>query len=101
MEPPGPEYVSLLSGWRTTLDLRGGQEGRAGWFSCHGLSGRQDQNRGGSMAKIKVIHDSIAHILTVWTGDPTKGAMCEETTDEVVLMKDIQGHVIGIELLHY
>jgi len=53
------------------------------------------------MAKIKVIHDSIAHILTVWTGDPTKGAMCEETTDEVVLMKDIQGHVIGIELLHY
>src|SRR5665213_1263404 len=76
MEPPGPEYVSLLSGWRTTLDLRGGQEGRAGWFSCHGLSGRQDQNRGGSMAKIKVIHDSIAHILTVWTGDPTKGAMC-------------------------
>lgn len=53
------------------------------------------------MDKIKVIHDSTAHTLTVWTGDPSKEAMCEETTDEVVLMKDIQGHVIGFELLHY
>ena len=27
--------------------------------------------------------------------------MCEETTEEVVLMKDASGHVIGFELLHY
>ncbi len=53
------------------------------------------------MDKIKVIHDSAAHTLTIWTGDPSQEAMCEETTDEVVLMKDAQGHVIGFELLHY
>ena len=27
--------------------------------------------------------------------------MCEETADEVVLMKDASGRVIGFELLHY
>lgn len=53
------------------------------------------------MDKIKVIHDTTAHTLTVWTDDPSKEAVCEETTDEVVLMKDAQGHVIGFELLHF
>jgi len=53
------------------------------------------------MDKIKVIHDTTAHTLTVWTGDPSKEAVCEETSDEVVLMKDAQGHVIGFELLHF
>jgi Protein of unknown function (DUF2283) len=53
------------------------------------------------MDKIKVIHDSVGHTLTVWTDDPQKEVVCEETSDEVVLMKDAQGHVIGFELLHY
>ena len=53
------------------------------------------------MEKIKVIHDTVGHTLTVWMGDPKKENMCEETNDEVVLMKDISGNVIGFELLHY
>ena len=53
------------------------------------------------MDKIKVIHDSIGNTLTVWVGDPSREHICEETTEEVVLMKDIDGKVIGFELLHY
>lgn len=53
------------------------------------------------MEKIKVIHDAVGHTLTVWLGDPTQEYICEETKDEVVIMKDKQGTVIGFELLHY
>jgi len=53
------------------------------------------------MDKIKVIHDAVGHTLTVWFDDPSKESVCEETADEVVLMKDAKGRVIGFELLHY
>jgi hypothetical protein len=51
--------------------------------------------------KIKVIHDTVGHTLTVWLDDPANEHICEETADEVVLMKDKAGRVIGFELLHY
>ena len=53
------------------------------------------------MEKIRVIHDTIGQTLTVWFDDPTKEHVCEETSEEVVLIKDVSGHVIGFELLHY
>ena len=53
------------------------------------------------MDKIKVVHDAEGQTLTVWLDDPAKEAVCEETTDEVVLMKDANDRVIGFELLHY
>ncbi len=53
------------------------------------------------MDAIKVIHDTAGRTLTIWLDDPTKEAVCEETADEVVLMKDISGRVIGVEILHY
>jgi len=53
------------------------------------------------MDKIRVIHDQQGATLTVWWGDPATEAICEETADEVVLMKDAAGHVIGCELLHF
>ncbi len=53
------------------------------------------------MEKIKVIHDTIGQTLTVWFDDPAKEHICEETSEEVILIKDIDGHVIGFELLHY
>lgn len=53
------------------------------------------------MDQIKVIHDAVGHTLTVWFDDPAKEHICEETTDEVILMKDAAGRVIGFELLHY
>lgn len=53
------------------------------------------------MEKIKVIHDAVGHTLTVWLGDPAKEHICEETAEELVVMKDASGRVIGFELLHY
>lgn len=53
------------------------------------------------MDKIKVIHDAVGHTLTVWFDDPGQEAICEETADEVILMKNAQGRVIGFEMLHY
>lgn len=53
------------------------------------------------MEKIKVIHDVVGHTLTVWLDDPKKEYVAEETTEEVVLMKDKAGKVIGFEVLNY
>jgi hypothetical protein len=53
------------------------------------------------MDKIKVIHDTVGNTLTVWLGDPATEEICEETADEVVLMKNQSGKIIGFELLHY
>jgi len=52
------------------------------------------------MGKIKVIHDLTGHTLTVWLDDPSKEASCQETTDEVVLIKDALDRVIGFEMLN-
>lgn len=53
------------------------------------------------MDKIRVVHDAEGRTLTVWLDDPDKEAVCEETTEEVILMKEATGRVIGFELLHY
>lgn len=53
------------------------------------------------MEKIRVIHDAAGQTLTVWMGDPNTEHVCEETADEVVLMKDAAGKVIGFEVLNY
>jgi len=53
------------------------------------------------MEKIKVVHDQIGKTLTIWLGDPNSESSCEETTDEVVLMKDVNGRIIGLEILGY
>jgi hypothetical protein len=53
------------------------------------------------MDKIRVVHDAEGRTLTVWFDDPAREAVCEETAEEVVLMKDSSGRVIGFELLHY
>jgi len=53
------------------------------------------------MDAIKLIHDVAGHTLTIWLDDPSREAICEETSDEVILMKDASGRVIGVEILHY
>lgn len=53
------------------------------------------------MVRIRLIHDTAGHTLTIWLDDPAKEAVSEETADEVVLMKDAGGRVIGVEILHY
>ncbi len=53
------------------------------------------------MAQVKVFHDRIGNTLTVWFGDPETEAEVEETGDEVILMKDKEGRVIGFEKLNF
>jgi len=53
------------------------------------------------MAQVKVFHDRIGNTLTVWFGDPDTEVEVEETGDEVVLMKDKDGKVIGFEKLNF
>jgi hypothetical protein len=51
--------------------------------------------------KIKVFHDDVGHTLTIWIDDPAKEEVCQETTDEVVIMKDKSNRIIGFEVLNY
>jgi len=53
------------------------------------------------MAEVKVYYDQVGNTLTVWFGDPQDEYVCEETGDEVVLMKDKTGRVIGFEKLNF
>ena len=53
------------------------------------------------MAALKVYYDREGKTLTVWFDDPEKEYVCEETGEEVVLIKDQGGRVIGFERLNY
>ncbi|MCB9122512.1 MAG: DUF2283 domain-containing protein [Caldilineaceae bacterium] len=53
------------------------------------------------MAEVKVYYDREGNTLTVWFGNPQDEYICEETGEEVVLMKDSDGHVIGFEKLDF
>lgn len=53
------------------------------------------------MAQVKVYYDQIGNTLTVWFADPQDEYICEETGEEVILMKDRAGQVIGFEKLNY
>jgi len=53
------------------------------------------------MAQIKVFYDEAGNTLTVWFDDPGHEHICEETGDEVILMKDKAGKVIGFEKLNF
>lgn len=51
--------------------------------------------------KIKIYYDNQGNTLNVWFDDPKKEHICEETGDEVILVKNKQGKVIGFEKLNY
>jgi hypothetical protein len=53
------------------------------------------------MADVKVFYDQTGNTLTVWFGDPQDEYVCEETGEEVILMKDKEGKVIGFEKLNF
>jgi hypothetical protein len=48
-----------------------------------------------------VFYDRTGNTLTVWFGDPQDEYIAEETGDEVILMKDRAGRVIGFEKLNF
>ncbi|MSR77880.1 MAG: DUF2283 domain-containing protein [Candidatus Omnitrophica bacterium] len=53
------------------------------------------------MAQVKVFYDQRGKTLTVWFGEPKAEYICEETAEEIVLMKDRSGHVLGFEKLNF
>ncbi len=53
------------------------------------------------MAEIKVFFDREGKTLTVWFGDPQDEYVCEETGEEIILMKNKKGEVIGFEKLNF
>jgi uncharacterized protein YuzE len=53
------------------------------------------------MAKVKVYYDETGNTLTVWFDDPRKEYVCEETGEDVILMKNKAGRVIGFEKLNF
>lgn len=53
------------------------------------------------MAQVKVYYDQAGNTLTVWFDDPLKEYIAEETGEEVILMKDKSGRVIGFEKLNF
>jgi hypothetical protein len=53
------------------------------------------------MDKVRVYHDRTGNTVTVWFDDPKKESICEEIGDDVVLIKDRDGRVIGFERLNY
>ena len=53
------------------------------------------------MDQVKVFYDKAGSTLTVWFGEPLDEHVCEETGDEVILMKNKKGHVIGFEKLNF
>ena len=53
------------------------------------------------MAQVKVYYDRVGNTLTVWLDDPQNEYICVETGEEVILMKDKQGKVIGFEKLNF
>ena len=53
------------------------------------------------MAELSVLYDREGRTLTVWFSDRHEEHVCEETGEEVVLMKDAAGHVIGFEKLNF
>jgi len=53
------------------------------------------------MDEVSIIYDRVGQSLIVWFGDRSREYVCEETGDEVVLMKDETGNVIGFEKLNF
>ncbi|MBI3326356.1 MAG: DUF2283 domain-containing protein [Nitrospinae bacterium] len=53
------------------------------------------------MEQVKLFYDRTGNTLTVWFGEPQTEYICEETGDEVILMKDRAGRVIGFEKLNF
>ena len=53
------------------------------------------------MAQVKVYYDREGNTLTVWFGNPEDEYIVEETGEEIVLMKDRAGKVIGVEKLNF
>jgi uncharacterized protein YuzE len=51
--------------------------------------------------KVRIYYDREGNTLSVWFDNPAKEHICQETDDDVILIKDRRGRVIGFERLNY
>ena len=53
------------------------------------------------MKPIKIFFDKSGNTLNVWFDNPKNEFVAEETDDEIILVKNKKGKVIGFEILNY
>ena len=53
------------------------------------------------MDNVMICWDREGNTLNVWFDKPENEHICEETGDEVILVKDKRGRVIGFEKLNF
>jgi hypothetical protein len=53
------------------------------------------------MEHVKVIYDPLGNTLTVWFGEPDEEYVSTLVTDDLLVMKNSQGVVIGVEKLFF
>jgi hypothetical protein len=53
------------------------------------------------MEKVRIYFDREGNTLSVWFDDPGKEHVCGESADDVILVKDRRGRVIGFERLNF
>lgn len=53
------------------------------------------------MEQVKVYYDPVGNTLTVWFGDASREDLSTMVEDDLVIMKDKEGRVIGIEKLFF
>ncbi len=53
------------------------------------------------MDRIGLYYDREGNSLSVWFDDPSKEHVCEESDDDMILVKDRRGRVIGFERLNF
>jgi uncharacterized protein YuzE len=53
------------------------------------------------MDKVRVYFDREGNTLSVWFDDPKKEQFCQESDDDIILVKDRRGRVIGFERLNF
>ena len=53
------------------------------------------------MDRVRIYYDRVGNTLSVWFDDPKKEHVCEESEDDVIVVEDRRGRVIGFERLNY
>ena len=53
------------------------------------------------MKPIKIFFDKTGNTLNVWFDDPKDESISEETSEEIILIRDKNRRVIGLEVLNY
>ena len=53
------------------------------------------------MEKMTIVFNKEANTVDIWFDDPKKEAKAEETGQEIILKRDKQGNIIGIEKINF